>query len=108
MPSFNKAERAQRVFYMAQKFISDFGIRWLPVDPEAVIEQRPNWCLKYVDQVAFETGHTVDYVIEHVMRSDDGISMYDVEKDSYDIIINAADDIPPGRVLWTKMVTIHS
>ena len=37
------------------------------------------------------------------MRSQDGVSMYDVKKDSYDIIINAADDIPPGRVLWTKM-----
>ena len=103
MPSLDKRERAQRVFYMAQRFIIEFGIRWLPVNPEDVIDQRPNWHLKYVDRVAFETGHTVDYVLEHVMRSDDGITMYDVEKDSYDIIINAADNIPPGRVLWTKM-----
>ena len=103
MPSLNKGERAQRVFYMAHKFINDFGIRWLPVDPEAVIEQRHNWHLKYVDQLAYETGQTVEHILKHVMRSDDGLSMYDVSRDAYDIIINASDDIPPGRVLWTKM-----
>ena len=97
MPSFNKGERAQWVFYMAHKFINDFGIRWLPVDPEAVIEQRPNWHLKYVDQLAYETGQTVEHILKHVMRSDDGLSMYDMKRDSYDIIINASDDIQELR-----------
>ncbi len=32
-----------------------------------------------------------------------GLSLYDVKTDSYNIIINAADSLSPGRVLWTKM-----
>ena len=103
MPSLNNGERALRALSMAHRFIQEFGIRWLPVDPEDIIDQRPNWHLKYVDQVAYETGQTIEHVLEHVMRSRDGLSMYDVKRDSYDIIINAADEIPPGRVLWTKM-----
>ncbi len=83
--------------------MDEFGIRWLPVDPEAIIDQRPNWHLKYVHQLACETGMTEEYILNHVMRSQDGLSMYDVKRDSYDIIINAADEIPPGRVLWTKL-----
>lgn len=99
----NKSDRALKVFYMAHRFINEFGIRWLPVNPEDIIDQKPNWHLKYVDEVAYEIGKPEQYVLDHVMRSQDGVSMYDVKKDSYDIIINAADDIPPGRVLWTKM-----
>ena len=68
-----------------------------------MIEQRSNWHRKYADQLADEIGQTVDHVLNHVMRSQDGLSMYDVKRDAYDIIINAADEIPPGRVLWTKM-----
>ena len=103
MPLTDKGESALRVFYMAHRFMDEFGIRWLPVDPEAIIDQRPNWHLKYVHQLAYETGMTEDYILNHVMRSQDGLSMYDVKRDSYDIIINAADEIPPGRVLWTKL-----
>lgn len=103
MPSWDKGDRALWAFSMAHRFIYEFGIRWLPVNPEDIIDQRPNWHLKYVDQVAEETGETVEHILNHVMRSQDGLSMYDVRRDAYDIIINAADDIPPGRVLWTKM-----
>lgn len=103
MPSVSNDERALKVFYMAHRFINEFGIRWLPVNPEDIIDQNPNWHLKYVSQLAYETGRSEQYILNHVMRSQDGLSMYDVKKDSYDIIINAADYIPPGRVLWTKM-----
>lgn len=103
MPLSDKGESALRVFYMAHRFMDDFGIRWLPVDPEAIIDQRPNWHLKYVHQLAYETGMTEEHILNHVMRSQDGLSMYDVKKNSYDIIINASDEIPEGRVLWTKL-----
>lgn len=103
MPSLDRGERALKVFYMAHRFMDEFGIRWLPVSPEDIIDQRPNWHLKYVHQLAYETGETEEHILNHVMRSQDGLSMYDVKTDSYDIIINAADEIPPGRVLWTKM-----
>ena len=103
MPSLDKGERALKVFYMAHRFFDEFGIRWLPVNPEDIIDQRPNWHLKYVSQLAYETGETEEHILRHVMRSEDGLSMYDVKRDAYDIIINAADDIPPGRVLWTKL-----
>ena len=103
MPLSDKGESALRVFYMAHRFMNEFGIRWLPVNPEDIIDQRPNWHLKYVHQIAYETGETEEHILNHVMRSQDGLSMYDVKKDSYDIIINAADGIPEGRVLWTKM-----
>ena len=103
MPSFDRKARALRTFYAAHRFFGEFGIKWLPVDPDAVIDKRPNWHLKYVHQVAFETGQTEEHILKHVMRSDDGLSIYDVDKDSYDIIINAADGIPFGRIVWTKV-----
>ena len=59
--------------------------------------------MKYVHQLAYETGQTEEHILNHVMRSQDGLSMYDVSRDSYDIIINASDTIPPGRILWTKL-----
>ena len=99
----NKGERACKVFYMAHRFMEEFGIRWLPVDPENIIDQCPSWHLKYVHQVAYETGQTEEHILNHVMRSQDGLSLYDVKRDTYDIIINAAEEIPPGRILWTKM-----
>lgn len=99
----DKGERALWVFSMAHRFMHEFSIRWLPVNPEDIIDQRPNWHLKYVDQVAYETGQTVEHILNHVMRSQDGLSLYDVRNDAYDIIINASDEIPPGRVLWTKV-----
>lgn len=98
-----KDDRALWVFYMAHKFIYDYRIRWLPVDPEDIIELNKNWHLKYVDQLSYETGQTEQYILNHVMRSQDGLSIYDVKADQYDIIINAADTISPGRVRWTKM-----
>lgn len=103
MPSLNKGDRALKVFYMAHRFFDEYGIRWLPVDPDDIIDRNPNWHLKYVHQLAYETGQTEEHILNHVMRSQDGLSMYDVKRNSYDIIINAADEIPPGRMLWTKM-----
>ena len=103
MRSDSNRDRTLRAFSMAHRFFGEFGIRWLPVNPEDIIEQRPNWHMKYVPQLAFETGETEEHILNHVMRSQDGLSMYDVRKDTYDIIINAADNIPAGRVLWTKM-----
>jgi len=103
MPSQNDDERTLWVFYMAHKFIYDYRIRWLPVNPEDIIDKNPKWRMKYVPQLAYETGQSEQHILDHVMRSRDGLSIYDVKADRYDIIINAADSIPPGRVLWTKM-----
>lgn len=103
MHSKNEDERTLWVFYMAHKFIYEYGIRWLPINPEDIIDASPNWRLKYVSQLAYETGQTEQHILDHVMRSQDGLSIYDVKKDCYDIIINAAGSIPPGRILWTKM-----
>lgn len=103
MPLQNDEERTLWVFYMAHKFIYDYRIRWLPVNPEDIIDKNPNWRMKYVPQLAYETGQSEQHILDHVMRSQDGLSIYDVKADRYDIIINAADSIPPGRVLWTKM-----
>lgn len=103
MPSLNDDNRTLWVFYMAHRFIYEYGIHWLPVNPEDIIDANPNWQLKYVSQLAYETGQSEQYILDHVMRSQDGLSIYDVKADRYDIIINAAENIPPGRVLWTKM-----
>ena len=103
MPLKDSSESALKVFYKAHSFIYDYGIHWLPINPEDIIDQNPNWRLKYVPQLAYEIGKSEQYVLDHVMRSQDGLSMYDVKKGIYDIIINAADNIPPGRVLWTKL-----
>ena len=99
----NRSDSALRVYYMAHRFLDEFGIKWLPVNPEDIIDQRPNWRMKYVSQLAYETGQTDEPILHHVMRSQDGLSMYDVKNDSYCIIINAADYIPEGRILWTKL-----
>ena len=103
MPLQNSSERALRVFYSAHQFLREHDIHWLPVNPEDIIIQHRNWKLKYVHQVAYEIGKDEQYVLDHVMRSQDGLSMYDVKVDKYDILINASDDKPPGRILWTKM-----
>ncbi|MEQ8235616.1 MAG: ImmA/IrrE family metallo-endopeptidase [Syntrophomonadaceae bacterium] len=97
----NESEAALRVFYAAHKFLHDFGIRWLPVSPIDIIRSQPNWRLKYVHQLALEIGKTTDYVCDHVMRSKDGLAMYDVARDQYYIILNAGDEIPQTRMLWT-------
>lgn len=103
MPLKDNSESALKVFYKAHSFIYEYGIHWLPINPEDIIDQNPNWRLKYVPQLAYEIGKPEQYVLDHVMRSQDGLSMYDVKRGIYDIIINAADNIPPGRVLWTKL-----
>ena len=97
----NESEAALRVYYAAHKFLYDFGIRWLPVNPIDIISSQPNWRLKYVHQLAYEIGKCTDYVCNHVMRSKDGLAMYDVAHDQYDIILNAGDEIPQTRMLWT-------
>ena len=103
MRLLNKREIGLRTFYMAHRFMNEFGIRWLPVNPEDIIDQRPNWHLKYVHQIACETGVTEEHILRHVMRSQDGMTIYDMKRNSYDILINAADDISEGRMIWTKM-----
>ena len=103
MHFLSSSERALRVFYCAHQFPREHDIHWLPVNPEDIIDRHRNWTLKYVHQVAYEIGKDAQYVLDHVMRSQDGLSMYDVKADKYDILINAADDKPPGRILWTKM-----
>ena len=92
MPLQNSSERALRVFYSAHQFLREHDIHWLPVNPEDIIIQHRNWKLKYVHQVAYEIGKDEQYVLDHVMRSQDGLSMYDVKVDKYDILINASDE----------------
>jgi Zn-dependent peptidase ImmA (M78 family) len=103
MSSRNESEAALRVFYAAHKFLNEFGIHWLPVNPTDIITSRPNWRLKYVHQLAFELGRTPEYICDHVMRSKDGLAMYDVMHDQYDIILNAGDEIPQTRLLWSSV-----
>lgn len=88
-------------FYMAHEFLKEYDIHWLPVNPYEIIDQADNWQLKYVHILAQELGETEDFVLQHVMRSKDGLAMYDVSRDQYDIIINSSDLIPPERMLWT-------
>jgi Zn-dependent peptidase ImmA (M78 family) len=99
----NESESALRVFYAAHKFLHDFGIRWLPVNPIDIIVSQPNWRLKYVVQLADEINKSPDYVCNHVMRSKDGLAMYDAIHNQYDIILNADDKIPQTRMLWTAI-----
>jgi len=99
----NESEAALRVFYAAHKFLNDFGICWLPVDPIDIIARQSNWRLKYVHQLAEEIGKSISYVCDHVMRSKDGLAMYDAACDQYDIILNAGDEIPQTRMLWTAI-----
>lgn len=101
MNSDNKSQSVLRAFYMAHKFLYDFGVHWLPVDIFEIIAQKSNWQLKYVDRLAYEIGKDEQYVLDHVMRSKDGIAMYDVKSDQYDIILNNDASIPKTRMLWT-------
>ena len=103
MPFPSSSERALRIFCSAHQFLREHDIRWLPVNPEDIINQHHNWELKYVHQLAHEIGENEQHVLDHVMRSQDGLSMYDVKANKYRILINAADTITPGRMLWTKM-----
>lgn len=103
MRFLSSSDHALRVFYCAHKFLREHDIHWLPVNPEDIIDKHSNWTLKYVHQIAYEIGKPEQYVLDHVMRSQDGLSMYDVKVDKYEILINAAETIPPGRVLWTKL-----
>jgi Zn-dependent peptidase ImmA (M78 family) len=88
---------------MAHKFLLEFGIRWLPVDPFEVISRQKNWRLKYADALAYEIGRDVQYVLDHVMRSNDGVAMYDPERKQYDIILNNSEDVLQARMLWTAV-----
>mgnify|MGYP000960183043 CR=1 FL=1 len=99
----SSSDRALRVFYLAHQFLREHDVHWLPVNPEDIINKHGNWTLKYVHQLAYEIGKNEQYVLDHVMRSQDGLSLYDVNADKYNIIINVAEGIPPGRILWTKM-----
>ena len=101
MSSRNESEAALRVYYAAHKFLYDFGIRWLPVSPIDIIRSQSNWRLKYVHQLSSEIGKSPEYICDYVMRSKDGLAIYDVARDQYDIILNAGDEIPQTRMLWT-------
>lgn len=99
----NDSERALRVFYMAHRFIHEYGIHWLPINPEDIIDKNPNWKMKYVSELAIEIGKSEQYVLDHVMQSQSGVAMYDVINGQYEIIINADKSISQGRMLWTKL-----
>ena len=99
----NSSDRALRVFGYAHQFLREHNIHWLPINPEDIIDMHSNWTLKYVHQLADEIKVTERHVLDHIMRSQDGLSMYDVKANKYDILINAADDKSPGRILWTKL-----
>jgi hypothetical protein len=71
------------------------------VNPIDIISSQPNWRIKYVHQLAYEIGKSKDFICNHVMRSKDGLTMYDVAHDQYDIILNAGEEIPQTRMLWT-------
>ena len=86
---------------MAHRFLNEFGVHWLPVDPYELISNQKNWHLKYADKLAYEIGKDKQYVLDHVMRSNDGISMYDVNTRQYNIILNNDESIPKTRMLWT-------
>jgi Zn-dependent peptidase ImmA (M78 family) len=88
---------------MAHKFFSEFGIRWLPIDPYEIINRQKNWRLKYADALAYEIGRDVQYVLDHVMRSNDGVAMYDPDTKQYDIILNNSADVLQARMLWTAV-----
>lgn len=97
----NKSNSALRAFHMAHNFLYEFGIHWLPVDPYEIISNQKTWHLKYADNLAYEIGKDTQYVLDHVMRSNDGISMYDVNTGQYNIILNRDESIPQTRMLWT-------
>lgn len=97
----NKSKSALRTFHMAHRFLNEFGIHWLPVDPYEIIATQKNWHLKYADILAYEIGKDKQYVLDHVMRSKDGVAMYDVKMDQYDIILNNDNSISQARMLWT-------
>ncbi len=101
MRSINKIPDALFAFQMAHRFMYDYNIRWLPVDPYEIIYKTPKWKLKYTHQLAYELGVSVEYVETHIMRSKDGLAMYDIAKDQYDIIISNNADMTDGRIRWT-------
>jgi hypothetical protein len=88
---------------MAHQFLWEYGIRWLPVDPFEVISRQKNWKLKYADALAYEIGRDVQYVLDHVMRSDDGVAMYDPERKQYNILLNNSGGVLQTRMLWTAV-----
>ena len=100
----SKVPDAYYAFAMAHKFLKEYDIRWLPVNPYEIIHKTPNWKLKYVPQLAYELNKSEEHVLNHVMRSKDGLAMFDVAKDQYNIILNPSEEISDGRRLWT---TVH-
>lgn len=100
----SKVPDAHYALAMAHKFLKEYDIRWLPVNPYEIIHKTPKWELKYVPQLAYEIGKSEEYVLSHVMRSKDGLAMFDVAKNQYNIILNSSEDISDGRRLWT---TVH-
>lgn len=100
----SKVPDAYYAFAMAHKFLKEYDIRWLPVNPYEIIHKTPNWKLKYVPQLAYELNKSEEHVLNHVMRSKDGLAMFDVAKDQYNIILNPSEEISAGRRLWT---TVH-
>lgn len=103
MSLVNKSDSALRAFYWAHKFLNEFGIHWLPVEAFDIIAKQDNWRLKYVDTLAYEIGKDKQYVLDHVMRSKDGVAIYDVRLDQYNIILNNDESIPKTRMLWTAV-----
>ena len=103
MPLNPNSDAAIRVFHMAHRFLNEFGIKWLPVCYADIIHAKQGWHLKYVDQLAYEIGRSEQYVLDHVMRSNDGLAMYDPRSRQYDIVLNSDDNIPQTRMRWTAI-----
>ncbi|GHV48174.1 hypothetical protein FACS189499_07040 [Clostridia bacterium] len=103
MPLSPNSDAANRVFHMAHRFLNEFRIKWLPVCYADIIHAKQGWHLKYVHDVAYEIGKSERYVLDHVMRSNDGLAMYDPKTNQYDIILNSGDDIPQTRMRWTAI-----
>ncbi len=92
-----------RVFHMAHRFLNEYKIKWLPVCYADIIYATKGWKLKYIGDAAYETGKSEEYVLKHVMRSNDALAMYDPKLKQYNIVLNNRDDIPQTRMQWSAM-----
>jgi len=95
--------RAYTAFIMAHKFLQEFNIRWLPVDPFEIIRKKENWTLQYTHNLAAALDMDEKYLHSHVLRSEDGMSAYDPQTKQYYITLNGDGKKPFSRLRWTAM-----
>ena len=98
MSSYDYGVAAIRVFHMAHRFLSEYSIRWLPVDIVGLAQK--HWDFKWAHELANEIGQTNDYVCRHVCQSFDGATFYDTDSCRYRIVLNA-EDISQKRIVWS-------